>query len=223
MENKLIKLLLIAILVCLVLLLIPVWGMFLSGMRGVSEASEPKKTVIESSSPSVSESAVVSTAAEEPTEEPSAEPTETPARTAVVLGEPDADGWVQVSLPLFEEPVMVKATLKEPNIALITVKVSKGMKILNPAQCWHGKNGTNGFIFLKEEEYTPGDRIIRLDSSGEIEYLSESGKAAPGFVLGTFKSDGEVTIGTEGMRPQAVAQTEIDAWFNTALEMVLGE
>lgn len=219
MESKGIKPLLIAILVALVLLLVPAWGIFLSGLGGQSAGAQSIKTA-GAGEPAVSPTAGESTPAASMT--PEQTPTPNPFGEAAVLGEPDEDGWIQASLPFFQEPVMVKPTMKEPNIAYLTAKVGAGMELVLPGPCWFHKNGDNGYIFSKKEGYTPGDMIIQLAYSDNINFGTETGFQEGGLVLGILPSDGEVTIMTPGLKPQAIGQTDIASWCNKALATVLG-
>lgn len=218
MEHKGIKPLLIAILVALVLLLIPAWGIFLSGLGFKSAGAQPALT------PDAAGPLESSPGASGPTPAPSAEPTPTPNPfdEAAILGEPDEDGWIQASLPFFKEPVLVKPTMKEPNVAYITAKVGAGMELTLPGPCWFRMNGDNGYIFSKKEGYTPGDLIIQLAYSDKINFGTETGFQEGGLVLGIFPSDGEVTIMTPGLKPQAIEQTDVASWCNKVLALVLG-
>jgi len=228
LESKGVKSMLIAILVALILLLIPSWGMFLTGMHGENGGAVHAAASAGTVAPSIS--AVTSTLSannETPVSSMTAEPTEKPYGKATVLGEPDAEGWVKVSLPFFNEPVMAKPTLKEPNIAYITVKVIEGMEITTPGRCFYNKNGSiekiHGYVFSKKQEYIKGDRRILLSFDVKFQCIAESGIQDGGYVLGAFKADGEATIMTESLKPQKIAQTDIAAWCDTMLEMVLVE
>lgn len=223
MESKIIKRLLAAILAALIVLIVSLWGMFLWDMNGESAGVKPIEPISETTGPASS--------IEVPTHGTNTGSTEKPAEKfpigeAVALSEPNEEGWMEISLPFFKEPVLAKTMVKKgDNIFSITVKVSEGMEIMTPAECWFGRGGNNGnnsYIFSPTEGYYRDTlRAVELEfDGGRINYSSESGTSTIGNVIGTFSSDGEAIIRSLNIEPAEIGQNEIIPWFNEMMRIV---
>jgi|GEM_PF-2020349 len=218
MESKALKGLLAAILVSLIILAVPVWGMFLRGESAdiTGYTTTPGKTdsvTEQSNSPEQSDSNKT---------EPTATATENVFNPLPVT----SDEWILAPLILFKDPQSVKVETRRNGIISMTVKVPEGLEIRKPFDdSWftvvEDENGP-GFFFSKDlESAEKGIGLKVIATGGDIEFLyKEDDKAlVNGVVIGICKYSGEMEITMHGIDVEAVDPTE---WLNEALKAATG-
>ncbi len=221
MESKGIKVLLVAILVAVIALNIPVWGMFL---RGESADIANNSTAVNTAS---------STAATQNNGVSGSSATAAPGETENVFQPlpvedvPGPNEWVVSPLILFKNPEKVQAETVNGKIASLTVKIAEGMEIRKPFDdSWfinvESEEGDPGFFFSKDRETAEqgiGVRIIAVD--GEIEFLfkQDDGQLVNGCAIGICRYSGIAKITAYGVDVEAKDPAE---WLNEVLKQATG-
>lgn len=189
MEGKSIKRWLIALFIALIVLAVPTWGIFLSGVLSES-ADIIKETTAPENSPILESAANTAQSTSSPT--PEAEGTED------IQPIPE---WKLVPLSLFREPQLAQVERDQGDIISILVKVTEGTEIRKPYDdIWFTNiqsNGDPGFFFSEDPtgvQNKVGVRLIAID--GEIEFLctADEERFVNGTVIGICKYSGMMKI-----------------------------
>lgn len=189
MEGKSIKRWLVALFIALIVLAVPTWGIFLSGVLGES-ADIIKETPAPENSPTLESAAntAQSTA-------PQASETE---ETDDIQPIPE---WKLTPLILFKEPQLAQVERNGREIISIMVKVTEGTEIRKPlSDIWFTNiqsKGDPGFFFSEDPtgvEKKVGVRLIALDGNIEFLYTTDEETLENGAVIGICKYSGMMKI-----------------------------
>jgi C1A family cysteine protease len=229
MTNKL----LIAVLVFLFAILASIWVLAFVDFNSVdareNQAEEIKESqvqneTIEESQEVAEETQIQTEATKEETQESEAKESQPEKETQVETEETKEEvqvEWVEMSLSVFSDPVLVKPEIRDGFVVGLKVQVKEGVAIISPADCWHFRSGENeleGVVFLKDEEagqnQDPMLKVLFIKNGAK--YYSQHGEFPSGNQVVKMLIDSEVSI---RVRNAVVKESSAESWYKEALEV----
>ena len=220
MTNKL----LIAVLVFLFAILASIWVLAFVDFNSVdareNQAEEIKESQVQNETIEESQEVTEETQTQTQTETETIKE-ETQAETEEIKEEVQDEEWVEMSLSIFSDPVLVKLEIRDGFVVGLKAQVKKGVAIVSPADCWHFRSGENeleGVVFLKDEEagqnQDPMLKVLFIKNGAK--YYSQHGEFPSGNQVVKMLIDSEVSI---RVRNAVVKESSAESWYKEALEV----